>query len=279
MLRILQFLYNLRAFILFVVLEAIAIWLIVSNNSPQGAAFFNSSSRLVGSVLETQSSITDFFNLDDANKILQEENATLMERLDITYTHPDSTYIEMDSAFEATFEVRGARVISNSLRFAQNHVTLNKGSKDGLKPGMGIFNQEGVVGRVKSVSENFAVGISLLNTDLLVSSKIKSSDVFGSVKWMGDDAKKAKLLYVPRHVIAQAGDSVITSGFNAVFPEGIPIGIITEVSPSTDNPNYLNIDLELTTDFSSVGYVYLVENTQISELDSLYSQSELPNEF
>ena len=279
MLRILQFLYNLRAFILFVFLEAIAVWLIVSNNSPQGAAFFNSSSKLIGSVLETQSNVSEFFDLDDANIILQEENAQLMERLNFTSAQADSSYIELDSAFEATFEFKGARVISNSLRCAQNHVTLNKGAKDGLKPGMGIFNQQGVVGRLKMVSENFSVGISLLNTDLLVSSKIKSSDVFGSVKWMGEDAKKAKLLYVPRHVTAQAGDSVITSGFNAVFPEGIPIGVIREVSPSSDNPNYLDIDLELTTDFSKVGYVYLVENTQIQELDSLYSESELPNEF
>jgi len=279
MLRILQFLYNLRAFILFVFLEAVAVWLIVSNNSPQGAAFFNSSSKLIGSVLETQSNVTEFFSLDDANIILQQENAQLMERLNFTSAEADSSYIQLDSAFEATFEFKGARVISNSLRFAQNHVTLNKGAKDGLKPGMGIFNQQGVVGRLKTVSENFSVGISLLNTDLLVSSKIKSSDVFGSVKWMGEDAKKAKLLYVPRHVTAQAGDSVITSGFNAVFPEGIPIGVIREVSPSSDNPNYLDIDLELTTDFSKVGYVYLVENTQIQELDSLYSESELPNEF
>ena len=279
MLRILEFLYKLRAFILFLLLEALAVWLIVSNNSPQGAAFFNSSSRLIGSVLETQTNISDFLNLDEANAALQQDNALLIERLLVTTTHPDSIYIEIDSTFEATFNVLGARVISNSLRFAQNHITLNKGLKDGLKPGMGIFNQEGVVGRLKSVNENYSIGISLLNTDLLVSSKIKSSDVFGSVKWMGENSKMAKLLYVPRHVKAIAGDSVITSGFNAVFPEGIPIGIIQDVKPSNDNPNYLDIDLELTADFSRIQYVYLVENTQIAELDSLYSQTEILDEF
>ncbi len=279
MLRVLQFLYKLRAFILFLVLEVVAIALIVSNNSPQGAAFFNSSSRMVGSVLETQNSIVDFFSLDEANEVLLSENAALLEQINVTYTKPDSTYFAMDSTFEATFDVLGARVISNSLRFAHNHITLNKGRAHGVKEGMGIFNQQGVVGRVKSVSENFAVGISLLNTDLLVSSKIKSSDVFGSVKWLGVDSKVAKLLYVPRHVQAQAGDSIITSGFNAVFPEGIAIGTILEVKNSEDNPNYLDIDLELSTDFSRVGYVYLVQNTQIPELDSLYSKSEIPDEY
>lgn len=278
MLRILQFLYSLRSFLLFVLLEVVAIWLLVANNSPQGAAFFNSSNAVVGSVLETRSDIADFFSLAQANEALVVENARLLEQLKILSSDPDSTAINLDSALATNYEFIGARVISNSLRYAQNHLTINKGRNQGVKPGMGIFNESGVVGRVKSVSNNYAVGISLLNTGLLVSSKIKTNEVFGSINWDGKDSKKAKMLYVPRHVKAEAGDTVVTSGFNAVFPKGIKIGVISAVSQSQD-PNYLDIDIELTTDFSKISYVYLVENNQIEELDSLYQQSEVPNEF
>ena len=278
MLRILQFLYSLRSFLLFVLLEVVAIWLLVANNSPQGAAFFNSSNAVVGSVLETRSDIADFFSLAQANEALVVENARLLEQLKILSSDPDSTAISLDSALATNYEFIGARVISNSLRYAQNHLTINKGKNQGVKPGMGIFNESGVVGRVKSVSNNYAVGISLLNTGLLVSSKIKTNEVFGSINWDGKDSKKAKMLYVPRHVKAEAGDTVVTSGFNAVFPKGIKIGVISAVSQSQD-PNYLDIDIELTTDFSKISYVYLVENNQIEELDSLYQQSEVPNEF
>lgn len=278
MLRILQFLYSLRSFLLFVLLEVLAIGLIVSNNSPQGAAFFNSSNALIGSVLKTRSDILDFFSFAQANETLIRENTLLLEQIKALKQEPDSLPIPLDSAFEAQFQFTGARVISNSLRFAQNHLTLNKGSKDGLKPGMGIFNQDGIVGRVKSVSENYSVGISLLNTGLLVSSKIKSTENFGSVNWDGKSSKQAKMLYVPRHVRAQAGDTIVTSGFNAVFPEGIRIGIISSVNQGAD-PNYLDILIDLSTDFSRVNYVYLVENTQIVELDSLYIKSEVVNEF
>ena len=83
MLRILQFLYNLRSFILFILLEVIAIWLLVENNSPQGAAFFNSSNSAVGSILETQSDIRDFFSLAEANEALVGENSRLLEQLKI----------------------------------------------------------------------------------------------------------------------------------------------------------------------------------------------------
>jgi rod shape-determining protein MreC len=279
MLRILQFLYRIRALILFVFLEVLAIGLIVTNNSPQGAAFFNSSNQLVGNVLKKQADIVQFFSLAEANEALTEENADIMKQLVALQSKPDSMAIPLDSTLAATFEFRGARVIANSLRFSQNYLTLNKGAKDGIKPGMGVFNSEGVVGRVKSVSENYAVAFSLLNTSLMISSKIKSSDVLSSVQWDGSNSSEAKLLYVPRHVKTQEGDSVITSGFNAVFPEGILIGIISKVEPDKKDPNYLDLTVKLSTDFSKLTYVYLVENTKFNELDSLYSQSEMTNEY
>ncbi len=279
MLRILQFLYRIRAFILFILLEVLAIGMIVSNNSPQGAAFFNSSNQLVGNVLKKQADIVQFFSLADANEALTEENAQIMEQLIAFQSKPDSMSIPLDSMLAATYEFRGARVIANSLRFSQNYLTLNKGSKHGIKPGMGVFNSEGVVGRVKSVSENYAVAFSLLNTGLMISSKIKSSEVLSSVQWDGSNSSEAKLLYVPRHVTAQAGDSVITSGFNAVFPEGILIGVISKVEPDKKDPNYLDLTVKLSTNFSKLTYVYLVENTKFNELDSLYRQSEMTNEY
>lgn len=278
MLRILQFLYNLRSFLLFILLEVIAMWLLVENNSPQGAAFFNSSNAVAGSILETQSDIRDFFSLAEANQALVVENSRLLEQLNSLKIEPDSIELKLDSTLSAQFEFKGARVISNSLRFAQNHLTLNKGSLDGIKPGMGIFNESGVVGRVKSVSRNYSVGISLLNNELLISSIIKSTGDFGTINWDGKDSQKAKLLYVPRHVQAQVGDTVITSGYSAVFPRNINIGVISNVVQSGD-PNYLDIEVSLTTDFSKISYVYLVENTQAEELDTLYQKSELPDEF
>ncbi len=278
MLRILQFLYSLRSFLLFVLLEVLAIGLIVSNNSPQGAAFYNSSNAFTGSVLKTRSDVVDFFSLAESNEALLRENAELLMNLKTIYAIPDSIAIPLDSALEIQFNFRGARIISNSLRFGQNHLTLNKGAKDGVKPGMGIFNEKGVVGRVKSVSENFSVGISLLNTGYSLSSKIKNNNSFGTTNWDGVDSQHAKLLYVASHVVANVGDTVVTTGSSHVFPEGIIIGIISSVEKG-ENPNFLDINIKLSTDFSSAHYVYLVENTQAEELDSLYQQAEIENEF
>ena len=279
MLRIFQFLYRVRAFFLFAFLEFLAIWMIVANNSPQGAAFFNSSNEWVGNALKKQADVVQYFSLVDDNAALVEENARLKQELLALQVRPDSMPLVIDSALEANFELKGARVVANSLRFSQNYLTLYKGSKDGIKPGMGVFNSQGIVGRVKSVSENYAVAFSVLNTNLLISAKIKSSDVFGSVRWDGSNTTEVQLLYVPRHVKASKGDTVISSGFNAVFPEGILIGKISKVEVNKSDPNYLALTVKLSTDFSKLNYVYLVENTRFQELDSLYRQSDLINEY
>jgi len=254
--------------LLFVLLEAVAIWLIVSNNSQQGAVFFNSANQVSGRILNTQSSVIDYFSLAAVNKALVEKNAELLSELE-KYRQPvDSLFIPLDSTLRDAFQFKGAKVINNSINLAQNFITINKGAKHGIKEGMGVFNEEGVVGRVKGVTQNFASVISLLHTELLVSSKIESSDVFGSTKWDGKDPKRAKLLYVPRHVDLKVGDKVVTSGYNQIFPEGIPIGRIIEISTGTET-NYLDVTMELVTDFTRISYVYLVENSAEEELEAL----------
>lgn len=266
--RILLFLYSIRAFLLFVLLEVIAIWLIGSNNSQQGSVIFNSANVLSGKVLNTQDNISEYFSLPATNRALVEKNARLLTELEKYRQTSDSVFVSADTLMESSFQFKGAKVINNSINLSQNFLTINKGAKDGVKEGMGVFNEDGVVGRVKGVTRNFASIISLLHTDLLVSSKISNTEVFGSTKWDGRNPRRAKLLYIPRHVQLQAGDTIVTSGYNAIFPEGIPIGHVVEVGPGPET-NYLDITLELATDFSKISYVYLVENDMEEELQTL----------
>ncbi len=273
--QIFLFLYGLRAFLLFIVLELLAIGIIVTNNSPQGAVFFNSSNRMTGNMLGIKNNIVDYFYLNQVNKALSEKNAMLLNKIDSLRPTEDSVYLEIDTALNARFEFLSAKVINNSLHLNQNYITLNKGESDGVKEGMGVFNEQGVIGRVKGTSKRFSSVISLLHTDLLVSSKFKETNVFGSTKWDGQNSDEAKLLYVPRHVQVEIGEEIVTSGYNAVFPEGISVGKVKDVKMSTET-NYLDITIKLSTDFSKLTFVYLVENALKVELDSLKLEMEDP---
>jgi rod shape-determining protein MreC len=275
--QIFLFLYRLRAFILFLVLELLASGIIFTHNSPQGAVFFNSSNKFTGSLLSTKNNVVSYFILHSTNRALAEKNASLLNRIERMTTSADSAHFSLDSTLNNNYNFWSARVINNSIHLSQNYITLNKGSMDGVEDGMGVFNEQGIIGRVKGTSEHFASVISLLHTDLLISSKIKKTVVFGSTKWDGINSDEAKLLYVPRHVQVEPGQEIVTSGYNAVFPEGILVGKVKEVSEGSDT-NYLDITISLGADFSKLNFVYLVKNDLRAEKDSLELEMATPNQ-
>src|SRR5690606_19418188 len=94
--------------------------------------------------------------------------------------------------------------------------------------GMAVVSPLGIVGKVKAVSEHYGVVTSLLNKDVMVSAMIKRTGHFGTVQWDGRDPQYVNLEFIPRHVDPMVGDTIVTSGYNAVFPAGTPIGMIEE---------------------------------------------------
>jgi rod shape-determining protein MreC len=133
---------------------------------------------------------------------------------------------------------------------------------------MGVICPQGVVGKVKSVSTNFATITSLLHKDMIVSSKLIRTGAVGSVRWEGINPSEVKLMYIPRHIGVKKGDTVVTSEYNSVFPEGQMLGVVKEIGIKGDE-NFYNITLAVSTDFTSISYVYVVKNQYKKEQDSL----------
>ncbi|MFD1185886.1 rod shape-determining protein MreC [Pontibacter rugosus] len=281
------FIYRFRSFILFLLLEVLCVFLIVRYNTYQGAAFFNSANKYVGQVLEFQSGITDYFRLTSINQTLARENAALREEVlqyrklslaDSTATLDTTYYTATDTSQVYPYSLVAGRVINNSVRRMNNYLTIAKGTADGVKPGMGVVSSKGVVGRVKTVSEHYATVTSLLHSQMLVSAKIKKSETFGTIKWTGGDYRTAMLDYIPLHIKPAKGDTIITSGFNTVFPEGIMVGTINSIEKEPDKSFY-TIEVQLAVDFSQLSYVYVVENMYKIERDTLEQNAGiLPDE-
>lgn len=280
------FIYRFRAFLIFVMLEALCVFLIVRFNTYQGAAFFNSSNTYVGRVLEFQSGVTDYFRLAAINNTLAQENATLREEL-LAYTldaQADSAdqldtvmFASSDTLRRKPYILHAGRVIGNSVRRTNNYLTLSIGTKDGVQPGMGVLSAHGAVGRVKTVSPNYCTVTSILHSQLLVSAKIKKDNTFGTVKWTGGDYRTALLDYVPLHVKPAIGDTILTSGYNTVFPEGVMIGTISQVEQEPDKSFY-TIYLTLAVDFAQLSYVYVVEDPFKEEREQLETNAGVINE-
>ncbi len=265
-----QFLLRFRAFIFFVALQMVCFWLIVRNNQYQSAAFFTTSNQLVGFVLATSDNVNNYFALEDQNKSLVMENARLKETLAFKKqdTMAERMSKTLDTVIEKQYNFIDGKVINKSVHWANNYLTINRGTADGIENGMGVISSNGVVGVVKASSKHFSTITSLLHSKTMVSSLLKRTGDLCSTSWDGELPTMGTLQYLPRHVNVKKGDTVITSGYNAVFDNGTMVGIVAEVA-LPENAAFYNIKLKLATDFNKLSYVYVIKNSLKIEKDSL----------
>jgi rod shape-determining protein MreC len=244
--------------------------MIVVNNRYQSAAFFNSSNRMAAGMMGFTHNVSQYFSLREINVELANENAQLRTKLERRNQSLFSLEVheEQDPAIINRFDYISAKVVNNTTALFKNHVTINRGRDAGIEPGMAVISSVGVVGKVKSVSEHYSVIISVLNSDMHVSSVIRRTGNIGTIQWSGTDPRYVNLEYIPRHVKPQAGDSVVTSGYNAVFPEGILVGLIREVELA-EEAAFNDIKVELAQDFTKLSFVEIVRSNMKKEMDSL----------
>lgn len=272
--KLLQFLYKYRAFGLFLVLEVLSFFIIIRNNGYQSSAAFNSSNAIAGSVLEIKKEFTDPFIAEDENERLIRENAELISiKQQLEAKRHLYRLAQKDPERVKKYRFIPAQVIKNEIHHADNYITLDIGTKDGVKPGMGVFNDEGIVGRVKSCSNNFSTVISFLHSDTKTSCVLEKNDELCTAVWPGKSYQYAELKYLPRHVNVKKGDTIITSGFNAVYPKGIPIGIVVN-NILEDHQTFHNTKIKLLTNFNALNYVYVVDNKLKEEQTILEKQIE-----
>ena len=80
---------------------------------------------------------------------------------------------------------------------------------------------------------------------------------------------------LPRHAKFTLGDTVVTSGFSSIFPQGITVGRVEQVSNSADGLFY-RVKVALAADFSSLNYVYVVGAKETEERKQL--EQQIPKE-
>jgi len=265
-----RFILHNHVFFLFLILEIVSFVFIFNFNHYQKVRFLNSSARLTGRIYESYSKIGDFFSLPSVNRELAEENARLRGMLGISENVkeiPDSLIVRA-GAQEQVYSFISARVISNTVNRQQNTFTLDKGSKDGVKPDMGIITAKGVAGIITRVSPNYSAGLSLLNTRWNVSAKLARNGYFGSLVWDGKNYQEALLNEIPFHVDITMGDTIVTSGFSTFFPEGILLGTVSSFEKGGGD-NFYTIRVKLSVDFKAISYVDVIENVKKSEIENL----------
>jgi len=164
-----------------------------------------------------------------------------------------------------------ARVITSSVNKQYNYLTINKGEKQGVSPDMAVISETGAVGIVVASSENYSTIIPVLNRNFRLSARLKKNNFFGIAEWEGRSSEIVSLREIPVHVDVQPGDTVVTSGFSAVFPEGILVGTVEKVEDT--GGNFHEIKLRLSTDYRQLYHVNVVSFTFKEELNELENRT------
>ncbi len=228
----------------------------------------NVANSVSGKVYSTYTGVSDYLYLRRFSDSLVDENAKLRAQLlDSKYISKIDSGILRDSTLKNVqqYSFISARVIHNSVNEAANLIYLDRGRLQGVGKQMGVINANGIVGQVVAVTDNYSAVMSVLSKEFKVSAKFKKNEFFGNLHWDGVNSTTASMEDIPKHVPVKVGDTLVTSGFSQLFPRNIMVGRVKTVKMEPDK-NFLEITVDLSTNFGSLSYVYVVNNLKKQEL-------------
>lgn len=252
--------------LLFLLLESLAILLLINSHTYHRAVVVNTTNSLTGGLLNTSSQVAEYFSLRNKNRILADHNAMLQQHL-LHLMHKLDTAMQHDTLY-FHYAFIPARVISNTVNRRNNHIIINKGRAHGIEKEMGLITSHGVAGIITAVSESYATAMSVLHKQTQISVKFRKNHQMASLVWDGPDFKTGTIEHIPTHIDVQPGDTVMTSGYSFIFPEGIMVGTVIEYfQPEGSGLNHASV--LFSTDFNRLNYVYAVKNNHLIELEQL----------
>lgn len=223
--------------------------------------------RVEASVGRHVSDFVSFWDLRVENRQLARENISLRNQVASLQTlvpQDSATLVEVEGQ---RYEFQPALVVTSSITRSHNFFTLDVGQREGVEAQMGVLSHGSVAGIVIAATQHYSTAISLLNTDLKVSAKLKGSGYTGTLGWDGLDYRVAKLTEIPHHVPISVGDTVVTSGYSNIFPPDLLIGLVESVEAR--GGDFCTLRVRLFTDFKRLHRVAVVRDRDLPELDSL----------
>jgi rod shape-determining protein MreC len=262
------FFKRFQIFLVFAVLQIIALTFHFSSQSYPRARFMSTTSKVGGSFMEFKYGVVKHFGLSEANLRLQAENIELKRQLpkSLIPLSSDKVVIE-DTLYRQQYEYIPATVLNSTFDKQNNFLTINRGSLHGIERGMGVFNDEGAVGYVFEVSEHFSLIKTLISQNVNLDVSLPDG-TFGLLKWNGRNHARTYITGVANDIDIEIGEEVRTRGTRGSFPRGVLIGHVAELIVVEGDPLW-DLQLDLAVDFRKIKHVYIIKNLLKSELDNL----------
>ncbi len=220
--------------------------------------------------------VSQFFSGFGARKTLKEELRLANEKiaqLETVQSVADEVKAENErllalfneSEKYPSFKYEYAKVIVRSVDDYSATFTLNKGEADGIRKNMVVIASGGLAGKIVETSEHTSILLAIIDAHSGVPALSESSRDMGIVNGVSNSGTTAGYCIMkdlPTNAIIKPGDTVITSGMGEVFPKGITVGVITEVSKGNSNQINSSAKLSPSVDFDHLESVLIITDTE-----------------
>ncbi len=218
-------------------------------------------STAIGGVRQTWSGYVALRRVRDENQELKHQLADLQIRL-----QQQQALAESSARLQKLLELRdrsqlhttGAAVIAAGATPDFRTMTIDKGTRDGLRPDMAVVSPSGVVGRVVIPSARAAKVQLLIDRNAAAGALVERSRAQGVVLGGGDE--RLRMEYVSDMADVEVGDTVVTSGIDGIYPKGFAIGRVERVEKGTGT--YTLIEVRPSVDFTTLEEVLIVLTPQ-----------------
>jgi len=208
-------------------------------------------------VTSVVSNVLDISGVKGENERLRRVNAELMLQVNRLREHGIINF-ELKGLLNlrdsVDYPLIPAKIVSKSLTTSQSSVTINAGSRHGIKPGMPVINDQGLIGIITSTSDDFSIARTLKNRDLKLTVKDERSRVDGVMKWNGADLV---IVDVPKTYDIEPGDRIITSDLSSIISLPIPVGVVTGLD-NVKTGIFNEVKIKPYVDFVKVEYIFVL---------------------
>ncbi len=258
-------------FVFFLFLQLTALVLIFSRNSMQQSWISGQTAAFNSWVSGYIDEGTSYLKLKQINEQLVAQNKVLMEQV---YGKNPSAIPNFRKVHDTIgggqiYTFVDGEIVFNSINRKDNYFTINRGRRDGVLPQMGVMAPKGIAGIVINSTNSYALVQSVLSLNKIkINASLKKSGYFGTLTWRGEDSRIMHLADVPKYVPLQIGDTVVTDGKSAIFPQGIMIGKVSgyEVDSKT---GFWDISVELSEKMGNLSKIYVVKNLKKAEVQKI----------
>lgn len=268
---LLRFFSKNSLFMFFLVLQVVAIILIFTRNSMQQSWLAGQTTAFNAWVSGYIDEGTSYLKLKQTNEDLVRQNKQLMQELygkDALKT-PVFRKVHDTLGGGQIFTIVDGEIVNNTINRKNNYFTINRGSRDGVQPKMGVIAPNGIAGIVVNTTDKYALVQSVLSVNKIrINAALKKSGYFGTLTWTGDDSRIMHLADVPKYVSLKVGDTVVTDGKSSIFPQGKMIGTVAgyEVDSKT---GFWDISVELSEKMGNLSKIFVVKNLKKAEIQKI----------